>query len=408
MKDLSIKCPHCQNEIDVEETISHQLQHQMSKDLANQKAALSKEHQFKLEEIQKTKESMESEIQMRLKQKEESMESAVRKKVLADWSGEKQQFQEQLQEQSQKIKSFQKEQLSLLKEKQSLEERTHGLELEVQKKLQLEKASIEEKIRNQEAEKHFLALKEKEDLVSSLKKEMDALQRKASQGSMQTQGEVQELAIEEILNDKYPLDHIEEVKKGSAGADIIQHVMSTMGHEIGTIAIESKRTKSFSDGWVDKLKEDMKLHKADIGILVTEVMPKDMPTFGLRNGVWVCTFQQILGLASVLRESLIQIGNAKQSQVGRKEKREMLYEFLCSNEFKFQIEGIVSAFSNLKIELDREKRAMQKIWKAREKQIDLVIDNTSNMYGAIKGIAGNAIAPVRQLELTDDILEENL
>jgi len=408
MKDLTITCPQCHHEIDVEETLAHQIKHQLSQEVESKKKKLEAEYASKFSVLEQSRKSLDAEIEKRLDQERATMESDVRNNITEEWSQEKLALEQEIQERSEKLKSFKEDQLALLKVKRELEEKTESLEFEVQRKLEQERSSIVDKVRKEESEKHFMKLKEKDALVNSLRKEMEAVQRKAAQGSMQSQGEVQELALEELLAAKYPMDQVEDVKKGTNGADVIHHIKSTLGHDVGIIAFESKRTKSFSEGWIDKLKEDMKIHGADVGVIVTETMPSDMEHFGLRNGIWVCSFQEVEGLTAVLRESLIQIGCAKQSQVGKGEKMEMLYEYLCSNEFKFQIEGIVEAFTNLKVELDREKRAMKRIWKQREKQIDRVIDNTSCMYGAIRGIAGNAVATVEQLELTDEIFEENL
>lgn len=408
MKDLTITCPHCQHEIDVEETLAHQIKHQLSQDLESEKKKLEAEYASKFSVLEQSQKSLDAEIEKRLEQERSVLESDARAKISEEWTQEKLALEQDIQERSEKLKTFKEEQLNLLREKRELQEKTESLELEVQRKLEEERSSIVEKVRKQEGEKHFMELKEKENLVNSLRKEMGILQRKASQGSMQSQGEVQEMALEELLTAKYPLDQVEEVKKGTNGADVIHHVMSTLGREVGLIAFESKRTKSFSDNWIDKLKEDMKIHGADLGVIVTEAMPKDMEHFGLRNGIWICSFQEVEGLSAVLRESLVQIGQAKQSQVGKGDKMEMLYEYLCSNEFKLQIEGIVEAFSSLKVELEKEKRAMKQIWKRREKQIDRVIDNTCNMHGSIRGIAGNAVAVVEQLELPSELIKENV
>ena len=226
---------------------------------------------------------------------------------------------------------------------------------------------------------------------------------------MQLQGEVQELAIEEWLKEKYPFDTIDEVKKGARGADCMQIVHTRESQNCGKIYYESKRTKDFQKSWIEKFKADMREKGADIGVLVTDVMPSDMQRMGLYEGIWICSFEEFKGLSAVLREQIIKIHHALISQENKTDKMSLLYSFLTSNEFKMQIEAIVEAFTTMQSDLDSEKRSMQRIWKQREKQIEKVLDNTINMYGSIRGIAGNAIGNIKALELgySGDVIDED-
>lgn len=233
------------------------------------------------------------------------------------------------------------------------------------------------------------------------------MKRKQEQGSMQLQGEVQELAIEEWLAMQFPLDSVEEVKKGARGGDCIQVVNTHNRVNCGRIYYESKRTKDFQPSWIEKFKADMREKGADVGVLVTDAMPAGFERMGIKDGVWICTYEEFKGLCTVLRETVIQIGLAVASQENKGDKMHMLYDFLTSNTFRMQVEAIVEGFSCMKNDLEKEKRAMQRIWKEREKQIDKVITNTIDMYGSIKGIAGNAIQPVEALELPEgDLADE--
>ena len=290
--------------------------------------------------------------------------------------------------------------------------RREKAESEEQAKLQAEKRLSEElqkereKIAKTEAEKSELRIKEMEKKLAdqiALTKEM---QRKQAQGSMQLQGEVQELAIEEYLSAHFPLDSIEEIKKGARGADCLQVVNTRSLLGCGKIYYESKRTKDFQTSWIEKFKADMRTKEADVGILVTEAMPSGMERMGMKEGVWVCSFEEFKGLSAVLRESVIQIHKATLSQEGRGDKMSMLYDFLTSNTFRMQIEAIVDGFSQMKTDLESEKRSMQRIWKQREKQIEKVMLNTIDMHGSIKGIAGSAIQTVQALELDQGLLDE--
>jgi hypothetical protein len=216
------------------------------------------------------------------------------------------------------------------------------------------------------------------------------------------QGEVQELAIEEWLSNHFPLDTIEEIKKGARGGDCIQIVNTRTRQNCGKIYYESKRTKDFQPSWIEKFKADMRDKGADIGVLVTEAMPSDFDRMGMKDGVWICTYEEFKALCAVLRETIIKLSSAISSQENKGDKMSMLYDFLTSNEFRMQIEAIVEGFSAMKTALESEKRSMQRIWKEREKQIDKVVTNTIDMYGSIKGIAGNAIQSVKALELPED------
>jgi hypothetical protein len=216
---------------------------------------------------------------------------------------------------------------------------------------------------------------------------------------MQIQGEVQELAIEEWLSEQFPLDNVEEIKKGERGADCLQTVNTHSHRDCGKIYYESKRTKHFQPGWIDKFKSDIQDQNADIGVLVTDAMPADMERMGMRQGIWICSFSEFKGLCAVLRESVIRVSEAVVSQENKGDKMNMLYDYLTSNEFRLQVESIVEGFTQMKTDLESEKRSMMSIWKKREKQIERVLLNTNHMYSSVKGIAGNAIQSVHLLEL---------
>jgi hypothetical protein len=225
------------------------------------------------------------------------------------------------------------------------------------------------------------------------------MKRKQEQGSLHMQGEVQELSIEEWLKSIFPLDVIDEIKKGARGGDCIQIVNTRTRQNCGTIYYESKRTKDFQHSWIEKFKADMRDKGADVGVLVTETMPSDMDRMGLRDGVWVCTYEEFKGSSTALRESVIKLSLTISSQENKGDKMNMLYDFLTGNTFRMQIDAIVEGFTQMKNDLESEKRSMQRIWKQREKQIEKVVTNTIDMYGSIKGIAGNAIQRVQVSQL---------
>ena len=421
----TIKCPNCGTEIDINEVLYHQLENKyrnehlaQTKKLEAEIEAKRKEYKTHLdslkaqeEVLKEQKEKFEEEIkkatQIQLKAERVKLQEDLRKEILDEQSESMALLQKQLEEKSNQVKELNvaKAQIGQLqREKEEMESAIMAkAELALNEKLKLEK----EKIQKATDEQNELKLRQKDEQLRQLQEQLQIAQRKAEQGSMQLQGEVQELAIEEWLKEKYPFDTIDEVKKGSRGADCMQIVHTRESQNCGRIYYESKRTKDFQKSWIEKFKADMREKGADIGVLVTDVMPSDMQRMGLYEGIWICSFEEFKGLSAVLREQIIKIHHAMKSQENKTDKMSLLYGFLTSNEFKMQIEAIVEAFTTMQSDLDSEKRSMQRIWKQREKQIEKVLDNTINMYGSIRGIAGNAIGNIKALELeySGDIID---
>jgi hypothetical protein len=270
---------------------------------------------------------------------------------------------------------------------------------EFAEKMRLELNKTREQGLKEGSDKVQKQLEEKEFVIKQLSDQLLEAQRKAQQGSMQVQGEVQELAIEEFLRMAFPFDTIEEIKKGARGGDCVQRVHTPSRMNCGTIYYESKRTKEFQPSWIEKFNQDIRSLKAMFGVLITDAMPKDMQRMGMRNGIWICTFDEFKGLCLVLREAVVLMSDAVASQENKGDKMHMLYDYLTGTEFRQQVEAIVEGFTLMKRDLDSEKRAMESIWKKREKQIEKVLLNTTYMYASIKGIAGNAVADIKILEL---------
>ena len=423
----TIKCPNCQTEIDINEVLYHQLENKYKNEHLAEKKKLEAEIEAKRkeykthldslkvkeEEFKEQKEKFEEEIkkatQIQLKAERVKLQEDLRKEILDEQSESMALLQKQLEEKSNQVKELNvaKAQIGQLqREKEEMESSIMAkAELALNEKLKLEK----EKIQKATDEQNELKLRQKDEQLRQLQEQLQIAQRKAEQGSMQLQGEVQELAIEEWLKEKYPFDTIDEVKKGARGADCMQIVHTRESQNCGKIYYESKRTKDFQKSWIEKFKADMREKGADIGVLVTDVMPSDMQRMGLYEGIWICSFEEFKGISAVLREQIIKIHHAMKSQENKTDKMSLLYGFLTSNEFKMQIEAIVEAFTTMQSDLDSEKRSMQRIWKQREKQIEKVLDNTINMYGSIRGIAGNAIGNIKALELgySGDVIDED-
>ena len=280
------------------------------------------------------------------------------------------------------------------------------MEIEIQRKMQTERNQIVEQIKKQELEKnqlketeHQLRIKEFEKQLEDQKKLVDEMRRKAEQGSMQLQGEVQELILEEVLRVTFPFDQIGEVGKGVRGADCIQVVRNKFGQDCGKIIYESKRTKDFAHDWIDKQKKDMRKEGVDVAVIVTQCYPKGMNCFGERDGVWICSFEEVKAVAYVLRDGIIRLSNASKSQENRGDKMHMLYDYLTGSEFSEQWKAIREGYMSMRLSIHKERDAMEKMWKMREKQLDKVLLNASGIKGSIEGIAG---ADTISLSLTDE------
>ena len=325
------------------------------------------------------------------------LEKRIREQISDEKSEEIKSINEQLTQKIAEARELNKTKVELERLKREKEELKEKIEAESEVKLTLTLNKEKENIRKEVEEKTQKQVNEKEHIIQQLRDQLTEAQRKANQGSMQTQGEVQEVVIEEMLKDSFPFDIIEEVGKGVKGADVIHRVRNQYGVLCGTILYESKNTKSFSNDWIKKLKSDALLVKADICIIISEVLPEGINQIGQKDGIWICSIQNFKSLVLVLRDSLIQVNAAINSQTNKGEKMQMLYDYLTSNEFRLQIESILDGFNSLKEGYNKERQSMERIWKEREKQLDKVLLNTNHFIGSIKGIAGSSLNELKQI-----------
>lgn len=405
-----IKCPNCGTIIDVQDILSHQLEDEIKKKYQAEATATKKLYEVEQEKLFREKQEFESKkkqenelfqerFDRKLREEKGLLETKLKAKLKEEQSDQFNSLQKELNEKSEQIKELNRTKAEIEKLKREKGELKEIAEAEAQKRLNQVLTSEKDKIRKSEEEKNEMRFREMQKQLEDQKKLTEEMKRKQEQGSMQLQGEVQELGIEEWLAEQFPLDTIDEIKKGARGGDCIQIVHTRTQQNCGKIYYESKRTKDFQNSWIEKFKNDIREKGANIGVLVTEVMPSDMDRMGLREGIWICNYSEFKGLCHVLRESIVKINLALSTQENKGDKMDMLYDYLTSNQFRMQIEAIVEGFTAMKTALDSEKRAMQRIWKEREKQIDKVTANTIDMHASIKGIAGNAIQSVRALEL---------
>jgi len=405
-----IKCPECGHEFDISDVLYDQVEHELKKSFEAQLKVEREKFRGESEKLQQQKEQLEKDrqeqeesIKLAVKEKLQMQSKALAEKISAELrdeqEGQLKTLREELQSKSEQVKDLNKARADLERLKREKDELQGKAEAEMERKLSQQIAEERQKIRENEEEKSLKLVTERDQLIGQLKEQMEIMKRKAEQGSMQMQGEVQELIIEDWLSATFPLDTIEEIKKGARGADCIQTINTRTATHCGKVYYESKRAKSFQPLWIEKFKADIREKGANIGVLVTEAMPSDMNRMGYRDGIWICSFPEFKGLSHVLRESVISMHRVVSQQENRGDKMSMVYDFLTSDEFRLQVEAIVEGFTQMKVDLDSEKRAMTSIWKKREKQIEKVLLNTSDMYSSIKGIAGSAVPAVKLLEL---------
>jgi len=340
------------------------------------------------------------------KQLQAIIEQSLRKSIGSDYENKLALLQNEKNETDEKLKLSRQKELEFLQKENLLKQREEELELSVQRKLQEQRNELSEQIRKQEAERfnlkdteYQLKQKELEKQLEDQKKLVDEMKRKAEQGSMQLQGEVQELILEELLRDNFPFDLIGEVGKGVRGADCIQTVRNKFGLECGRIIYESKRTKDFGGDWIDKLKKDMRAIGVDVAVIVSQCYPKGMDCFGEKDGVWICSFEEVKAVAYILRDGIIKLANLAKAQDNKGDKMHLLYDYLISNEFSEQWKAIREGYMSMRISIQKERDAMEKMWKAREKQLEKVLLNAAHIKGSIEGIAGSDMI---HLELGDE------
>jgi len=411
--DNLVTCPNCKHEFNIETALTADIEKEIDAKLRkefNEKFITEKR---KAEEVLKQKEeAIASERSKWLEQQQKEffdkkleLENQLKVKITQENEAMLQSLKKTNEEQESKIKAMRQLEVDKMELQNRLKDLTESTELETKKLLLEKEIELKEKLGKEADQKSELKIKEMEKQMEDQRKLIEEMKRKSEQGSMQMQGEVQELALEEMLRHTFPLDKIQEVGKGVKGADFIQVVVNQLGQECGSIVWESKRTKEFQPLWIDKFKTDFRQSGGDIGVIVTQAMPKDMDGFGLKEGVYICHYHDAKSLAMVLRGSIIRINEANSANENKGEKMQMLYSYLTGNEFKHQMEAITEGFFSMKRAITSEKISMEKIWKEREKQIDKVLTNAAGMFGSVKGIAGSAVSEIKGLELGSDAMD---
>lgn len=399
MEKKTINCPNCEYEFNVEDVIEKEVEAKFAAKFAKREKQLKAEMQEFEEKQEKAREAYKKKLKKDREEIADEEYKKAQKETKKKYELKLEKLKEQAEEKDALELKLQKRDLEIEEQKRALANAAEQAKLEMRKELLEKQEEIEKLAKEKLGAEYDMKIKEMEKQLSDQKKLTEEMKRKQEQGSMQLQGEVQELAIEEYLQSQFPLDTIEEIKKGARGGDCIQIVNTRQQANCGKIYYESKRTQSFQPTWIEKFKADMRDKGIDIGVLVTEVMPKQLERMGMMDGIWICNFQEFKGLSISLREACIKVSEANASQENKGDKMSLLYDYLTSAEFRMQIEAIIEGFTQMQNDLQKEKNAMARIWKQREKQIQKVVNNTIGFYGSLKGIAGNALPTVESLEL---------
>ena len=415
MTEPTITCPSCSTEIKLTESLAAPLLQATRKELEAKIAAKDSEVAMREEvlkaqqkALEQQREAIDEQVATKLKTERAAIaadEARKAKLALSDdmevKAKEMAELQQVLKERNEKLAAAQKAQAELIKKERELDDAKRELELTVEKRVSESVETVRQKAKLEAEEGMSMRVAEKEKTITDMQKQIEDLKRKAEQGSQQLQGEVLELALESMLRAKFPLDSIEPVGKGEFGGDVLQRVVNPFGQSCGSILWEFKRTKNWSDGWLTKLRGDQRAAKAELAIIVSNALPKGVETFDLVDGVWVTEPRCIVPLVVALRQSLMEVSNARKARDGQETKMELVYDYLTGPKFRHRVEAVVEKFADLQEDLNREKKFMMKQWSKREMQIQGVIESTVGMVGDLQGIAGNAIQKIDGLDLPE-------
>ncbi|GMQ87556.1 MAG: DUF2130 domain-containing protein [Gammaproteobacteria bacterium] len=417
MTEPTITCPNCKTEIKLTESLAApliestrlQFEQQLAQkdnDIAQREQAVREKETQLAETKTKFDEQVADQVEVQLKKDRVRIVSEEARKAklavstdLEEKTREVADLQEVLKTRDEKLAEAQKAQAKLIRKQRELDDAKREMDLTVEKRVQEGLTETREQARKEAEEGLKLKVAEKDQTIASMQKKIEELKHRAEQGSQQLQGEVQELELEDLLRSKFPFDTIEPVAKGEFGGDVVQRVIGANGQQSGTILWESKRTKNWSDTWLPKLRKDQRTAKAEIAIIVSQALPKDVETFEAIDGVWVTHPRTTIPVAAILRQSLIEVALARQANEGQQTKTEMVYQYLTGPRFRQRVEAIVEAFSTMQADLDKERKVIMKQWAKRDEQINRVMQATVGMYGDLQGIAGKTLQEIEGLDL---------
>jgi hypothetical protein len=412
MAEPTVVCPQCKTEIKLTESLAAPLLETVRRDyeqrLSQKDADISKREKLlneRAESVEKAKQNLDQQLEQKLQLERVRIVAEEAKKAklalgndLDQKAKEINTLQEILKQRDEKLAEAQKAHAELIRKEREVDDARREIDLTIEKKVQADLGAEREKAKKEAEEELKLKVMEKDQTITAMQKQIEDLKRRAEQGSQQLQGEVQEMELESLLAAKFPRDTIQAVPKGEFGGDVLQRVIGPLNQVCGTILWECKRTKNWSDGWLPKLREDQRTAKAEIAVIISQALPKEVETFGFVDGVWVADPKVTLPVAMSLRQTLIEVASVRQASEGQQTKMEMIYGYLTGPRFRQRIQAIVEAFSSMREDLDREKKVITRQWAKREEQIDRVMQATVGMYGDLQGIAGRTLQEIEGLE----------
>lgn len=397
-----ITCPNCKTSFEPEAAIAQSVEERVRKEFNQKWSDLTKKKDDEIrareqqlrEEMLREQRAKDAQYAEEKRLYQATLQQELQSRIKGDFETQLRLLEETNKTNEDRLKIARERELEMLKKEKELQDQKNAMELEIQRKLSEERLKVTESIRKEEEERlkmrdaeFALKLLERDKQLEAQKLLIDEMKRKAEQGSMQLQGEVQELALEELLTNSFPFDVVNEVGKGKRGADCILTVRNKFGQECGKIIFESKRTKDFGKDWIEKLKADMRSQGIEIGVIVTQAMPDGMHSFGQKDEIWICSFSEVVPMVSILRELLIKVHTIARSQENKGDKMTLLYNYLTSAEFAHQWKAIAEGFGAMRASILKEREQMEKLWKAREKQLEKVLLNAAHIRGSIEGIA---------------------
>jgi hypothetical protein len=412
MTDPTLTCPTCRTEIKLTESLAAPLiaatRRRYETQLAQKEAEVAAREaaiRDQQEKLASARQEIDAEVATKLDQERGriAVAEALKAKRLVETdlearANEIADLNEVLRQRDVKLAEAQRAQADLVRKQRDLDDAKREIDLTIENRVQAGLMAVRDKAKQDTEAALSLRLREKEEQIASMQRQIEDLKRKAEQGSQQLQGEVQELALEALLRQRFTRDLIEPVPKGEFGGDLIQRVVGPAG-QVGSILWEAKRTKNWSDGWLGKLREDQRAAKADVALIVSQALPKGVQTFDYIDGVWVTDPTCAIAVATALRESLIAVAPVRLAGEGQQTKMEMIYRYLTGPRFRHRIEAVVERFTEMQADLDRERKAMTRLWAKREEQIHSVVETMAGLYGDLQGIAGRSLQEIEGLEV---------
>jgi len=401
MAELSITCAKCGAKIPLSKALMTPIEEKLRKEIEGDNARKEQEIADKEEALRVREEKIEKSVEQKVKERTILLEGKVKAQMDEQYSTELKDLHQALEEKKEKLRVAEGQELAVRKKMRELEDREKALALELERKLAEERGKMEEGIRKHLQEENQLKEREHQDKIESLTRQVEGLQQKLQQGSQQTQGETLENVVEDSLRQCFPLDSIDPVPKGVKGPDLVHRVCRPSGETCGIIAWEMKRTKDWNDGWVEKLRNDLPAINAQLGIIVTAALPEDIKNFGFRKGVVVTNFDCFVPVATMLRSHILELHRQRQAGINSEEKKDALYDYLLSPQFRQRVESVAEPLIQMKTELEKEARAIERSWSKRSKQIDKAVIGIARMYGDMQGIVGRNLPDVKVLSLPE-------